>query len=329
MVGTRLLRWLGVQRVTRASAACMGLGAALLAVAFSPRLAQAGALLLGLGGAGLVLVSPALLTGPDLQRRLTLVNAAASAAGVAAPLLLSFVDAASGHGRLAMLVPLPALAWLSSVRIRGESGPAASPATGPRAGVRPAAGEVALAALRIVLVVSAEFAFVVWGAARLQDSGLAPAGAAAASVAFQLGMASGRLAGPRLAERLPLARLGAALAMLSSLAIASPAGPALITVALGLAGLGLAPLYPHTLTRLVATPGLSIARGAAIGSACSGAAVLWAPISLNALAGHLTLRPSFLAAIPLLALFLLLDRRRATPATASSPAEPPPLRRAG
>jgi len=105
----------GAHRLLRTCAFLLALGTCGLALAPGVVVAQAAALLLGVGGAGIVLATAALLTGPEAARRLSLVNAAASLAGVAAPLALSLADALPGSGRLALLLPLPPLLWLALV----------------------------------------------------------------------------------------------------------------------------------------------------------------------------------------------------------------------
>ncbi|HEX7622203.1 MAG TPA: hypothetical protein VF400_01430 [Anaeromyxobacteraceae bacterium] len=164
--------------------------------------------------------------------------------------------------------------------------------------------------MSIVAAVSSEFAFVVWGAARLQDSGLSPTAAAAAAVAFPVGMGAGRLVVPALMGRIPVVTWGVTLASLSACLAAAPVGPVLATAALGGAGLGIAALYPVLLARLLETPGLTLERGAAIGTIASGAAVLAAPILLNAIAGGVSLAASFLAVVPALVLVAALQRLR-------------------
>jgi hypothetical protein len=309
LTGERLLR-LGTWRMVRISAVAVALGGLLLALAFALPLAQAGALVLGIGAAGVVLVCPVILAGPGAAAQLTFATAVSSVAGIVSPLLLSAAEASLGHGRLALLLPVPALLWLATTR-RPASLPAqaAAPAR-PRARL---AGRSRLAAARawvtLMFAVSPEFFFVVWGAARMQDSGLGPAGAAAGAAAFPVGMALGRLLVPRLIGRLPVVAAGVALALAGALLCAAPVGPALATAALALAGLGISPLYPMLADQLMRTPGLDLGRGSALAALGSGVAVLGAPLALNALASAVTLRLGFLAAVPLLLLVLVLRRR--------------------
>lgn len=305
--GERLLV-IGPWRLFRGSAVGLAAGAALLGAAPLLRLAQSGALLLGLGGAGIVLATPLLLAGTGAAERMARAVGLSSLSGIGAPLLISATDAATGHGRLALLAAVPGLVW---VALRPARMAPASPAPHEHH-ARSARGAGLRAArwwLAIVCAVSPEFAFVVWGAARLQDSGLGPAAASAAAAAFPLGMTAGRLLTPRLLARVPLVAWGVALAALGAAAAAAPLGPVLIAAASGLAGLGLAPLYPMLIDQLVRTPGLDPRRGASVGALGSGTAVLFAPMLLNLLAEVVTLRLGFLAALPPLALVVVLYRR--------------------
>ena len=145
------------------------------------------------------------------------------------------------------------------------------------------------------------------GAAAGQRDGAVVASASAA--AFPVGMAAGRLLVPRLIGRFPVIASGVALGLLGALLAAAPGGPVLTTAALALAGLGISPLNPMLVDQLVRTPGLDLGRAAALCSFASGAAVLGAPLVLNALASVVSLRLGFLAAVPLLLGVLLLRRR--------------------
>ena len=202
VIGERLLA-IGGRRVLRISASALAVGAVLLGAARSVHPAQAGALLLGVGGAGIVLATPVLVTGARAAKQLAVVTGLSSLTGIGAPLLISAVDAGSGLGRLALLLPVPLLSWVALRRRRAWAAarlpPPVAAAPGPGAARRAVRW-----ALAIVCSVSPEFAFVVWGAARLEDSGLGPAAASAAAAAFPVGMAAGRFLAPRLLDRLPL-----------------------------------------------------------------------------------------------------------------------------
>jgi hypothetical protein len=78
---------------------------------------------------------------------------------------------------------------------------------------------------------------------------------------------------------------------------------------MGIAGLGIAVLYPVTLARLTGTPGLGLRRGASLGALASGTAALASPPLAAAVAGATSLRVAFLSVVPMLALVLALGRR--------------------
>jgi MFS family permease len=290
----------GAGRVLRVAALTVAAGVA--AMASTPRLAVAGtgALLVGFGGAALVLVTPALIRGRTAAARLTRVNGVSSVAGILGPVGIGALQHAGVPGRLALLAPLPALLALAAWR-RLPAPPAADqPATG-----RPGGGRVAAAWGRVVLAVSGEFCFLVWGVARIRDVGVPGAAAAALSAAFPVGMAVGRLLGPRLAGHPLVVPAGALTAMVGTALGALGGDPWTVTAGLGIGGLGIAVLYPVTLAALTATPGLAARHTAALGASASGTAILAAPAVLAALGDVLSLRVAFLLPIPLLAPLLV------------------------
>ncbi|HEY3506300.1 MAG TPA: hypothetical protein VGN37_26370 [Actinocatenispora sp.] len=292
--------------VLRVAAATLAAGATAAALARSMPLAATGALLIGVGGAGVVLATPSLLRGPGAAGRLARVTGASSAAGIAAPLLIAAVEKAGPHGRLALLAPVPALVVVALW-------PVAPPRTVPGPpGHRAPRRQLWAGWLCVVLAVSAEFCFTFWGAARLRDAGAPPATAAALSVAFPLGMAAGRLAVGRTAQR-PWAVAGACLTALTGTAIVCATDAVWSTAAgLGVAGFGTAMLYPIHLARLAATPHLSAGRSAALGALASGTAITTAPLLLAAVSTAVGLRIAFVLPSLLLAALLLLSSRART-----------------
>jgi hypothetical protein len=290
----------GAGVVLRVAALTVAVGAASMAATPLLAVAGTGALLVGFGGAALVLVTPALIRGRTAAARLTRVNGVSSVAGILGPVSIGALEHAGVHGRLALLAPLPALVLLASWR-RVPAPPADQPSGGRPGGVR-----VAVAWARVVLAVSGEFCFLVWGAARIRDVGVSGAAAAALSAAFTVGMAVGRLLGPRLAGH-PLVVPGGALTAMVGTGLGALGGnPWTVTAGLGVAGLGIAVLYPVTLARLAATPGLAARHSAALGASASGTAILAAPAVLAVLGDLLTLRVAFLLPIPLLALLVAI-----------------------
>jgi MFS family permease len=304
-VGPFALR-LGPNRVLATAAAVLGAGSLLLALSFTPVVAYAGGVLQGLGAAGIVLVAPGLLRGPEAEAKLTTVNAAASIAGVCAPLLLGAATVLGVGGRVPLLLQAAAMVVLAIAAIRMR--PIAPPAeVHPETVVLVKRG-AARRWLAIVCAVSVEFCFIVWGAARLVQTGLNAGMAALVAAAFQVGMASGRVVGSRMIARLPMVLVGASLTAVGTLMVVlAPWWP---VVGLGqlVAGFGLATLYPITLARLMATPGLRPELGASMGALASGTAITLAPMLLAAVAGGTGLQLAFLTALPLLGLLVWLHR---------------------
>jgi MFS family permease len=231
-VGPVVLRR-GPGPVLRAAALVAAAGAALLATGPTAVLAAAGALLLGTGAAGLVMVTPALLRGPAVGAHLSLVNAVSSVCGLLGPLAVGLLDSELGSGRLALLLAVPPLVLLAAGagRIAGRQA-APEPPAGRLAGRR-----VAVAWTAVVLGVSIEFCFVIWAAARLQDAGLAAGPAAAAAVAFMLGMAVGRFGAPSLMSRgVPVVPIGCVVVAAGTVVVAVPEAPVPVVVGLAVAG---------------------------------------------------------------------------------------------
>jgi hypothetical protein len=282
-------------------------GAVLLAVATSTPVAAAGALLLGVGGATFVLVTPAMLAGPAAAGRLTTVIGLSSAASVVAPPAIGAWDTTGlGSGRLALLLVVPPLVLLivDVWRHPLQFGPAT---TVDRDTAR--RGVVARRWGVVVLAVSVEFCFTIWGVARLTGAGASTGAAALIGTAFPLGMACGRLAGPWLLARFPVVTAGVLVTAASTVTVVLAGSPALVAAGLAGAGLGIATLYPVTLARLVGTPGLSPAPAASLGAFASGTAIVAAPAALARLADVADLRLAYLVTLPLLAVLLVLHRR--------------------
>jgi MFS family permease len=303
-------------------------GSTLVALSYDLRLIALGATAQALGSATILLAAPALLTGPTAATRLTRVNAAASTVGVLAPLAVGGLVAAGVPGRLALLGVVPPMLWLAWAAALGHrAGARAREPSEPQEprepqkprvpqeprdpAVAPGRSSRALVVRRwvcMVLAVSAEFGFAIWAVSRLLDAGLSPGAAAALGAAFPIGMALGRIAGPRMIARVPIVPVGAAVAAVGTVLVVAGPSPAVVVGGVALAGLGLATLYPVTLAHLMATPGLAPAHGASLGAMASGTAVVAAPAALALLAQVVELRLAFLVTLPILAGLVLLAR---------------------
>ncbi|QSB16177.1 hypothetical protein JQS43_07725 [Natronosporangium hydrolyticum] len=313
VLGPTVLR-VGAGRLLRLGAFATAVGAIGMAATPVLPVAGTGSVLVGLGCAAIVLVTPALLAGPDAARRLTRAVAAASAGGVCAPMVIGALQQVGVSGRWGLLAPVPVLIIAAARRVVPDRGVPAAHQQMWGAAVTDAPRVVAAPAtigwLRIVLAVAAEFCFVVWAVSRLQDTGASLGAASVLSTGFVLGMAVGRLGGIRIAQWPGALVLASLVAMTGTVVVFVGDDPIPVTVGITIASLGIALLYPITLAQLVAVPGLRPRHAASIGSLASGSAVLAAPAVLAWLDGAIGLRLAFLLPIPLLLLLVVLSPRQ-------------------
>lgn len=309
LAGPFVLR-LGANRVLALSAAALGVGSVLLAFSAGAVPAYVGAVMQGVGAAGLVLVSPGLVHGPDAEKKLTQANAAASVAGILAPLLLGLAAMTGLGGRLPLLLMAAAMAVLGVVALlAGREEQAAVQVVAEVSPVRLSRVEAGRRWLALVSAVAVEFCFVVWGVARLTTMGIGRGEAALIATAFPLGMAVGRLLGSWLIAKLPMVPVGSAVTAAGTLLVVLVDAWPVVGLGQFLAGLGLATLYPILLARLMHTPGLRPEVGASLGALASGTAITVAPAVLAVLATVVDLRIAFLLPLPILIGMLLLYGR--------------------
>jgi MFS family permease len=138
-------------------------------------------------------------------------------------------------------------------------------------------------------------------------------------------MAIGRMIGPVRLGRTSALLPGSVVAAAGAVLVCSTNSPALVTIGLGLAGLGVATLYPITVADLIGTPGARPAHLASLSAFASGIAILVAPAVLAALANVVDLRTAFLITLPLLAILLAVRvRESSADAIAQVGGFPPP-----
>ncbi len=301
---------LGATRVLAGAAALLAVGTLIVALTGNATLAYVGAVLQGTGAAGMVLVAPRLLRGPRAEARLTGVNAAASLAGIAAPLLLGAATRLGLGGRTPLVAMAAACLVLIVVALRLGDVDVDGP-HGATPGQPLAKGTAVRRWLALVCSVSVEFCFVVWGVARLTATGLETGLAAILGASFQVGMALGRLLGPKVIGRIPVVTVGCALAAGGVLLVVVSGTWPLVALGQLVAGLGVATMYPVALARLMVTPGLRPEFGASLGVLGSATAITLAPTMLAGLALVVDLRVAFLVALPILVVLFFLHRERA------------------
>ncbi len=307
--GRRLLRR-GPRPALAGSAVIFTLGTLLVALSGNLSVIFTGTMLEGLGAATMVLAAPVMVT-TAADVRLTRANDISSLIGIAAPLLVGAIAATGRSGRLALLLLIPMLVWLLWMLAASRGSQPARRVAANVAGLPEHARiqTVVRRWLAIVMAVSVEFCFVVWGVTRLRATGLETSFAAILGIAFPIGMAVGRLSGPWLIRRLPAVPFGAGAATAGTLLVAFTNHWTTVSAGFILAGIGVATLYPVTLAQLMAVPGLPAATGASVGALASGTAIVLAPVALSAVATVIDLRLAFLLPIPLLLLLVGLHRR--------------------
>ncbi|WP_030231303.1 MFS transporter [Streptomyces sp. NRRL S-350] len=337
-VGHRALFWTAL--------ALLALGSLLLATELSAAVTLGAALLGGIGGALLQTTALAVLAehhGADESlraRALVEANAAASVSALAAPVVISGLQSAGASWNWCLVLPALALALmypaLRAEQLRPRTAPVAAQAAAPAARADRSAGVFPLRAALCGLVVGFEFCLAYYAAPLLTSHLHLTASQASAALALFYGSElAGRLAGSRLASGARSARSAAlvagsltvAAAGFLALWLASATWLALVGLALG--GLGIANLFPLTLSLAVsAAPGRTDQATARVQLTVS-ACIMLAPLLLGTLSDHLGVRSAFGLAgclLPFAALLLAAGRQRPAPADSSSSGVTPHVR---
>jgi len=312
----------------------MSVGATILALGSHPAVTVSGALLMGcLGSLLLVMVSATLADehGPRRAAMLMEANVVASACGMVAPVLVGAAATTALGWQSALVVPV-VLFGLALVRTKGLAFPAPNPAGHgiDAAGARLPARYWSFWAV-LSLIVGVEFATLFWAAAFLDDVvGLSRASAAAAVSLFLGGMLVGRFAGSRL---MLSGRPGGPL-LLASLAVttasflvywSAPSVPLALT-GLTTMGLGVANLYPLSLSLAIGAAGGRTDLAVTRASLASGVAIVAASVILGRLADMVGIGEAYgaVAVLLVLATTAALIALRLSAATAAQTLATPP-----
>ena len=308
LVGGSLVNRIGRATTLRLAIAVMMAGGLLIA-APAQVATLFGALLVGLGSALLIQLVPAILSAAQPQAPAAAIgeaNGLASAASVLAPLAVSAALAAGLGWRSGYLAaPLLALAALTLPAWRLAIPNAPTPAA-----ETPSSAPSAMLGrwLDLVLAVSVEFCMVFWAASAFiaWDRATLSQAPALASL-FLVGMATARALSARIIGRIPDQRaliLACATAALAGFALFW-AAPTLALAAAGLlvTGLGVALLYPTTVSRVIAAWPQAPDRASARAALGSGLAIGVAPFVLAQASDKIGLRAAFLI-VPILLLAL-------------------------
>jgi MFS family permease len=307
VAGGKVVEAIGRAWALRASIGAMVLGGLLLATpARVPTLL--GALTLGVGGALLIQLIPSFFTALHPHAPAAAVaeaNGLASGVSVLAPLAVAgAITMGLGWRAGYLLAPLLALVLALGPVWRVHLPPARTPHDeAPEGRLRDLLGPW----FEVVFAVSVEFCMVFWAASAVTEWHHASEGTAPAVAALYLvGMAVGRSLAVPVTRRLPRDRV----LMLVCTAVAAAgflifwAAPVLALAGVGLAvtGLGVALLYPTTVSRTVAAWPHAPDRAAARGALASGMAIGGAPFVLARLADLVGLRAAYLIVPVLLAI---------------------------
>ncbi len=299
LAGGSFVSRIGRVAALRLSVAGMMLGGLLIA-APSRVATLLGALVLGLGAALLIQLVPAVLSVMHPGRPAATIgeaNGLASAASVLAPLAVAAALAAGLGWRAGYLVaPLLALAALTLPVWRLVLPDASNSITAsPSSMAAPMLGRW----VDLLVSVSVEFCFVFWAAsAVIAWNHASPSQAPALASLFLVGMATTRSMSTLIIRRVPEPRV----LVLACTACATAgfalfwAAPTLALAGAGLllAGLGVALLYPTTLSRVLAAWPQATDRAAARAALASGIAIGGAPFLLAQLSDAIGLRAAFL-----------------------------------
>jgi len=291
LLGRRILSR-GVEPVTRIGAVLVIAGVTLLGFGKALPALAVGGLLQGAGCSAFLIATPALIGTDDRARRLAIAVGASSITGLLAPGAVAISVQIAATGRIALALPV---LWLFPIvirRLRAPEGLGISrPSTATESG--PVTPDTWRRWLVIVLAVSAEFCFWTWGAARLVDGGVADDTASGLAAAFAVGMALGRIIGPRSLGRMGPAQLATVGASFGAVIVMLDVAVWLLVLALFIAGFGIAVLYPVSLAQLLDDPNLPEERLIALAAYASGVAISITPTLLGVMDQAMPLQYAF------------------------------------
>ncbi len=303
--GDRVVRLLGRKRVLWSSLFGLGVvSAVLLGVASGPLLSLLSAMLAGLTANFLINVVLSSLSdrhGRFGASAITEATALGAAIGVTSPLVLGGIIVAGWNWRIALLV-LVVMVVLAGCIYGGESVPNADhPERAAASRSLPPAFWPAW--LSLLLCGSLEFCFIIWSSDVLQQHAHASMSLATLGLsAVVVGLVIGRLVVARLATRFQLDHIlhgSLVVVLLGFCAFWLSTIPVLAMIGLFIAGIGVGPMFPLSIARLIGAseglPDLANARASlAIGIAFGGG-----PLAIGVLADQVGVYRSMLV-IPVL-----------------------------
>jgi MFS family permease len=311
--GHLIIRRTGRMRALWIGAAGLSLGALVLAVGRNPIVTISASFLMGCLGSLILAVIPSTLSERHGEQRAVAIseaNTIASAFAAAAPLIVGglAVTRLGWRSSLAALVFLPVLLYAFNARNQAPARPVQPTAKTRKEKSLPVSYWFSWTA--IVLVVSVEFCMIYWSADYLENSfGMTRSLASQAVSLFLIAMIIGRLAASRLVQRFPARTLVAAsilLALAGFCAYWLASAAWLSLVGLFLCGLGVAGLYPLTLSLAIAAGGAQADLAGARATLASGTAILALPLVLGRFADAAGIHTAYILVAGLLVAALAL-----------------------
>jgi MFS family permease len=319
-------RW-GRRRVLWAAAAGVALAAIGVAVSVSFPLLFACALFMGAGCSMTITTVQAALSDRHGERRgvaFTESNVVAALITSLGPLTVGGLQRLGAGWHWALVLPAAGLLLLAALYRHDRLPESAVRTVGARTGSSALPAGFWAFWVVVVLVVSIEWCLVVWGADYLETViGLSKVNAATAMGVFFVAIVVGRFVGSRLARRLP----GATLLLLALAVTAAgfplfwlPRWPAANLVGLFVTGLGVASLFPFTLSVALSLTPQHANLGSARVSLGVGVAIFAAPLVLGWSADNLGLPVAFalVAVLIVAAMAVTFAVRRVTAAPAAA-----------
>ncbi len=284
----------GAEPVTRVGAVLVIGGVVLLGLGTTVPHLVAGGLLQGIGCSAFLIATPALIGVQERAKRLAVAVGVSSIAGLLAPGAIAIADQLLETGRVALIFPAFWLVIVALRRVRAPEGLGIDREVSDRSTTGKMTSNTWARWFAIVLAVSAEFFFWTWGAARLVDAGAAVGTASGLVAAFAIGMALGRMIGPRSVGPLGPVPLSALVTGSAAIIVALDLALPILVAALFFAGLGVAVLYPVSLAGLLDDIALPEERLIALAAFASGVAITVTPTLLGILDQITEIRFAFL-----------------------------------
>jgi fucose permease len=298
----------------------MALGAILLTIVHQPALTIASSFLMGLIGSYMLIMVPATLSDHHLERRATALtesNVAAAISAGLAPILISQSESISVGWRVALWIGAGVWVLLALVFQREHipQDEATPRAADQKSGKLPRT--FWLYWFVIVLGVALEWCMIFWGAEFLENVvGLSKVNASGAMAVFFVAMVVGRAIGSVLTRAVSTSRL--LITAIMTLLVGFPLfwlaqTPILNLIGLFLAGLGIANLFPLTLSAASGVAAAQSNKASARISLAAGTAILIVPQALGSTADQIGIQNAFgiAGALTIIVLFLALAANRA------------------